>query len=67
MTEVVNVAAELVGVAEISERTGMSRPAIVNASRRRASSGFPEPEQVLKMGPVYDWSKVEAWYRGRTA
>lgn len=58
---------ELVGVAEIAERTGMGRPAISNAAHRRASSGFPKPVQTLKMGPVYDWSEVKAWHEGRQA
>ena len=56
---------EFVGIAEISERTGMSRPALTNASRRRASSGFPEPVAVLAMGPVYDWSEVKAWHESK--
>jgi predicted DNA-binding transcriptional regulator AlpA len=69
MSEVVTAVAEdeLVGVAEISERTGMSRAAVSNAATRRASSGFPEPVSDLRMGPVYRWSEVEAWHEGRRA
>lgn len=56
---------ELVGVAEIAERTGLTRAAISNAANRRRTSGFPKPVAELAMGPVYRWSEVKAWHEGR--
>lgn len=32
---------------------------------RRSSNGFPKPVADLRMGPVYDWGQVKAWYDER--
>lgn len=61
--EVPASAAELVGLAEVCDRLGVSRATASNWSGRRASSGFPEAIARPRMGPVYRWSDVEEWAR----
>ena len=53
---------ELAGVAEISTALGRSRTTISTWASRRATSKFPQPVQILQMGPVYRMDEVQRWY-----
>lgn len=56
-------AADLVGVAEISARTGVKKTTVCAWDRRRATTGFPEPLARLDSGPVYAWPDVDGWIK----
>lgn len=57
----VSGASELVGVAEIAERSG--RPVSTVQSWRRRHAGFPVPFAQLASGPVWQWPSVDRWIR----
>jgi chromosome partitioning protein len=59
--------AELVGVAEIAEKLGVPRTTVSMWDARRVKNGFPLPVADLRMGPVYEWQKVESWYQDRAS
>lgn len=50
----------LVGVAEIVDRLGLSGPSAVHNWRERYDD-FPKPVAILRMGVVFDWTAVRAW------
>lgn len=50
---------DLVGITEISERTGASPQSVCNWIARR--SDFPAPIISLALGPIFLWSQVEPW------
>ena len=54
-------ASDLVGVAEIAERSG--RPVSTIQSWRRRHAGFPLPFAHLASGPVWQWPSVDRWIR----
>jgi chromosome partitioning protein len=54
---------ELVGIAEISQRAGVTSAAVANWRARDA--GFPDPVATLKAGPVFAWPDVRVWLRDR--
>ena len=54
-------ASDLVGVAEIAERSG--RPVSTIQSWRRRHAGFPVPYAHLASGPVWRWPSVDRWIR----
>ena len=51
---------DLVGAAEIAERLGLASSSVVRDWRRRHAD-FPQPVRVLRMGPLWSWTAVEAW------
>jgi hypothetical protein len=51
---------DLVGVAEIAQRTGVA-VATVQSWRRRHPDDFPAPIVQLAAGPVWSWGSVAAW------
>lgn len=63
MTETESV--DLVGVAEIADRLGVPRTTVSMWAARRAASGFPQPLEVLAMGPVYSMLAVRDWHAAR--
>lgn len=54
---------ELVGVAEIAELAGTRKSAVVNW--RKDHADFPKPVIVLKAGPIFWKTQVEAWLDAR--
>jgi uncharacterized protein len=52
---------DLVGVAEIADRSG--HPTSTIQSWRRRHAGFPTPFAHLASGPIWHWPSVEAWIR----
>ena len=54
-------ASDLVGVAEIAERSG--HPVSTVQSWRRRHAGFPVPFAHLASGPVWQWPSVDRWIR----
>lgn len=56
---------ELAGVAEIAQELGVARTTVSMWRARAATTGFPEPLEVLSAGPVYDMGAVRAWHRNR--
>ncbi|WP_181768583.1 helix-turn-helix transcriptional regulator [Streptomyces albidus (ex Kaewkla and Franco 2022)] len=54
---------DLVGVADIAERTRRSRQNVLQwtKSERRRSETFPEPEGTAGRSPVWRWGEVNAW------
>lgn len=58
-TAVEELAENLVGIAEIAARCGVSRQAVTNWQRRW--SDFPKPLAELACGPIYDWSQIEEY------
>jgi len=59
--ETLSGASDLVGVAEIAERSG--RPVSTVQSWRRRHAGFPVPFAQLASGPVWQWPSVDRWIR----
>jgi predicted DNA-binding transcriptional regulator AlpA len=57
---------DLVGVAEIAERAGVT-PDGVHKWRKRHSETFPRPVVELSSGPVWDYSEVRRWIRSRSS
>lgn len=55
----------LVGVAEIAAEFGLPRTSVSTWDARRATTGFPKPIEVLRMGPIYDRREVRAWLLAR--
>ena len=53
------------GVGEIADLLGISRSGVSNLADRRATSGFPEPVKILKMGPLYNLDEIEEWAHHR--
>jgi hypothetical protein len=53
------------GVAEVADLFGVPRTTASMWANRRAQTGFPEPVQVLAMGPVYDMDAVRLWHAQR--
>lgn len=53
---------QLVGVAEIADRLGLSRRQVVHNWQRRYPD-FPEPVATLTQGQVWSWPDVERWLR----
>jgi predicted nucleic acid-binding protein len=56
-------AADLVSVAEISERAGRSINTIQSWRRRHAD--FPAPAAQLSAGPIWSWPAIATWISGR--
>jgi hypothetical protein len=56
---------ELVGVAEIAERAGVTPAAVANWRVRH--DDFPEPLVQLRSGGVWDWEHVARWLADRKA
>lgn len=54
---------DVVGVAEIAARAGVSRNAVQKWRDRH--DDFPEPMATLAAGPVWSWEAVERWLRIR--
>lgn len=52
----------LMGPAELAAYLGVSRQRAYQLAHRR---DFPAPVQILRMGPVWDARKVEAWQEAR--
>lgn len=52
----------LVGSAEIAQRTGAKNPELIHDWRRRYDD-FPEPVAKLSIGLVWYWPDVEKWAR----
>lgn len=53
------IAADMVGLAEIAIRAGVTNPAVANWAKRKQD--FPSPVRELICGPVYSWAAVAAW------
>lgn len=53
--------ADLVGIAEIASRAGVTKDAV--QQWRRRDIGFPAPEVTLAATPVWVWDDVERWLR----
>lgn len=53
--------ADLVGLAEISERRNVSRNVASGWTRKH---DFPRPKHQLRMGPMWDWNEVQAHLDG---
>jgi predicted DNA-binding transcriptional regulator AlpA len=53
---------DLVGIAEIASKLGVSRQ---RASQLSTSKGFPAPAARLGMGPVWRTAAVERWIKQR--
>lgn len=51
---------DLVGVAEIAQRTGAAVQTVMSWRRRHPES-FPAPAADLAAGPVWEWPVVAAW------
>lgn len=54
---------DIVGLAEIAERTGSTARAVWNWTRRY---NFPKPLLRVSNTPVWDWKDVEEWHNGWT-
>lgn len=54
----------LAGLAELTDRWGISKQAAQDVTRR---AGFPEPAMRLKQGPVWESAEVERWEAGERA
>ncbi|MFJ2745611.1 helix-turn-helix transcriptional regulator [Streptomyces sp. NPDC087440] len=55
---------DLVGVADIADRTGRTRQNIlqwINAERRQEAPPFPEPEGTVGRSLVWRWAEINAW------
>jgi predicted DNA-binding transcriptional regulator AlpA len=52
---------QMVGVAEIAERLGLSQPKRVHDWKKRYAD-FPQPVATLKAGLVWDWRDIEKWH-----
>jgi hypothetical protein len=52
---------DLVGLAEIAQRAGVTKDA-VNKWRARHTD-FPAPEVVLAATPVWEWDDIEQWLK----
>ena len=59
----VELAADLVSVAEIADRAG--RPVNTVQSWRRRHADFPAPVTQLAAVPIWNWSTIEAWICAR--
>ena len=59
----VELASDLVSVAEIAARAG--RPVNTVQSWRRRHADFPAPVTQLAAGPIWSWSTIEAWVAAR--
>ena len=56
----------LVSLAEIAERTGLSRAAISQYANGQRRSGFPAPAvKVTSSNPLWRWAGVARWFLGR--
>jgi len=53
---------DLVGAAEIAERLSLASSSVARDWRRRHAD-FPQPVHILRMGPLWSWTAVEAWAR----
>lgn len=52
----------IVGLAEIAERTGSTPHAVWNWTKRYdGDHPFPKPIAIASGRPVYDWAEVEEW------
>lgn len=66
MVTMTNETPELVGMKEIAARLDVPRTTASMWHARRATTGFPEPVADLRMGPVFDWHAVKAWFEEKT-
>ncbi|NBM14775.1 AlpA family transcriptional regulator [Streptomyces sp. GC420] len=63
---IVRLDPELVGVADIAERTGRSRQNVLQWAdgARHADRPFPEPEGAVGRSLVWRWAEVNQWLQG---
>ncbi|MDP4024343.1 hypothetical protein Q8W71_17080 [Methylobacterium sp. NEAU 140] len=56
----------LVSLADIAQRTGMSRAAMTQYAKGQRAEGFPRPvAKVTSDSPLWDWASVSLWLAQR--
>lgn len=52
---------DIVTPSEIADMLGVTRAAVSNWTKRRETTGFPEPVKALSLGGLYSRTEVEEW------